>query len=214
MSVKKSKSKNSHELSKNLNEVPPLSLMNLKLNLTSNYEPDSSLRTIGEFRVTSTGFTVVYTDGSCLANGTDKAVSSIGVYFSKDCPFNISRQLPSRYKQSNNAAEIVASTEAFRLCKRKKLILIELRTDSKFLLGCVLEHMLTWKKNGWVKTNGKPVTNRVELEELDQVLKGLIVRWVYVPGHSNETGNDCADFLARLATFKVMRESNPLYFQP
>jgi ribonuclease HI len=208
------KKKRTNEPSKNLNDVPPLSLMNLKLKLTSYYEPDFLLRTIGGFRVNSAGFTVVYTDGSCLANGTEKAMASIGVYFAKDSPHNISQQLPSQYRRSNNAAEIVASVEAFKLCRQHDLILIELRTDSKFLLGCVLEHMPTWKKNGWVKTNGKPVTNRPELEKLDEVLKGLIVRWVYVPGHSNEVGNDCADFLARLATFKMMREINPSYFQP
>jgi ribonuclease HI len=215
MSQEKSKKKkNIHESGKNLSKVPSLSLTNAKLNLTSDYEPDSSLRTIGGFRVNSTGFTVVYTDGSCLANGTEKAKASMGIYFAKDSPYNVSQQLPSRYKHSNNAAEIVASKEAFRLCKQNKLSLIELRTDSKFLLGCVLEHMPTWKYNGWMKTNGKPVTNRAELEELDQVLKGLTVKWVYVPGHSNETGNDCADFLARWATFKMMREIDPLYIQP
>jgi ribonuclease HI len=198
-----------------LDEVPSTSLMNSKLLLNSFYEPDHSLiSTKDGFRVNSAGFTVVYTDGSCLGNGTDGAKAAVGVYFAADSPYNVSKPLPSQYRKSNNAAEIVASIEAFKLCLQHNRKLVELRTDSKFLIGCVLEHLQKWKNNGWLKTNKKPVSNKEELEELDQALKGLTIRWVYVPGHSNETGNEYADFLARLATFKMMRKEDPLYFQP
>jgi ribonuclease HI len=139
--------------------------------------------------------------------------AGIGIYFAEDSPFNACQPLPAGHRLSNNAAEIAASTEALRICKSNNRFYIEIRTDSKFLLGCILQHLSTWKKNGWVKTNKKPVNNREELENLDKVLEGLTVRWVYVAGHSNEKGNDCADFLARYATFKQMRKDNPLYFQ-
>jgi ribonuclease HI len=187
---------------------------NYNLLLSSHYEPDFSLCTKDGFRVNSAGFVVVYTDGSCLGNGTTEAMATMGIYFAKDSPYNVSKPLPSKYRKSNNAAEIVASIEAFKLCKQHNHVFIELRTDSKFLLGCVLQHLSTWKKNGWLKTNGKPVTNREELEDLDEVLKGLVVRWIYVPGHSNEPGNDYADFLARYASFKLMQLKDPSYIQP
>jgi ribonuclease HI len=210
-----SKKKKQKQPTEKLDEVPVFSSKDSKLSLISFYEPDRSLVcTKDGFRINSAGFVVVYTDGSCLGNGKDNAKASIGVYFAADSPHNISQPLSSHYKKSNNAAEIVASIEAFKLCLRHNHKLIELRTDSKFLIGCVLEHLEKWKTNGWLKTNGKPVSNKEELEELDRTLRGLTVRWVYVPGHSNEIGNDCADFLARLATFKMMRENDPLYFQP
>jgi len=176
------------------------------------YEPESFLYTEDGFRITSAGFTVVYTDGSCLANGSVGAKAAIGIYFGPHSPYNLSLPLLQTDRKSNNAAEIVASTEALKICRKHNRMSVEIRTDSKFLIECVLQHLPTWKINGWIRTNGKPVNNKVELEELDEVLSGFKVQWVYVPGHSGEAGNDCADFLARYSTFKLMRMDDPSYF--
>jgi ribonuclease HI len=175
------------------------------------YEPEYSLYPEDGFRVSSAGFTIVYTDGSCLANGSMGAKAAIGVYFGPHSPYNLSMPLSVSDRISNNSAEIIASTEALKLCKKYKRMSVEVRTDSKFLIECVLVHLPTWKTNGWLRTNGKPVSNKIELEELDEILKGFEVQWVYVPGHSGEEGNDFADFLARHATFKLMRQKDISY---
>jgi ribonuclease HI len=175
-------------------------------------EPEFSLYTEGGFRISSAGFTVVYTDGSCLANGTVGAKAAIGIYFGPHSPYNLSVPLLASDRKSNNAAEIVASTEALKLCRKHNRMSVEIRTDSKFLIECVLQHLPTWKVNGWLRTNGKPVSNKIELEELDEALTGFEIQWVYVPGHSGEMGNDFADFLARHATFKLMRNEDVSYF--
>ena len=201
--------KNVDSLIDNTVEISPVSY---GLPLSFSCEPESSLCTEGGFRVTSAGFTVVYTDGSCLSNGSADAKAAIGVYFGPCSPHNISMPLLETDRKSNNAAEIVASTEAFKLCKKYNRMNVEIRTDSKFLIGCVLQHLSIWKTNGWLRTNGKPVSNKVELEELDEILKGFTVQWVYVPGHSGEVGNNYADFLARYSTFKLMRINDPSYF--
>ena len=176
------------------------------------HEPELSLCTKDGFRMTSAGFVVVYTDGSCLNNGKLNPIAAVGVYFGPESPHNISQTLPDVYSRSNNVAEIVASLRAFRLCRKYQKLSVEIRTDSKFLIRCMLLHLPVWKTNGWKKTNGKPVHNKYEFELLDKAIAGMRVRWIYVPAHSGEAGNGCADFLARLATFKVMRQHNPLYF--
>jgi ribonuclease HI len=176
------------------------------------YEPEFSLYTEDGFRVTSAGFTVVYTDGSCLANGSVGAKAAVGIYFGPHSPYNCSLPLLDSERKSNNAAEIVASTEALKICRKHNRMNVEIRTDSKFLIGCVLQHLNTWKVNGWIRTNGKPVSNRIELEELNEALRGFEVQWVYVPGHAGEIGNDFADFLARHETFKLMRLNDASYF--
>lgn len=180
--------------------------------ITLNYEPDSSLYTEGWFRVTSAGFTVVYTDGSCLSNGRQDPKGSIGIFFGPCSPLNVSLELPSQYKASNNTAEIYAVTAALRICSLHFKKSVEIRTDSKFLLTCIVEHVPLWQQNGWLKTNNKPVSNQVELKELLEALRGFTVRWVHVPGHSTDAGNNCADFLARMATLKLFQSKPKLWY--
>lgn len=175
------------------------------------HEPELLLYADGEFRINSAGFTVVYTDGSCLSNGSSDAKAAIGVFFGPHSSYNVTKPLPKGYLPSNNTAEILAAIEAFSLCHKHNRMWVEIRTDSKFLIHCVTLHMPVWEQNGWLKTNKKPVSNQLELKKLAEVLKGLRVRWVHVAAHSAEVGNNYADFLARYATFKMMRIDNPSF---
>ena len=48
----------------------------------------------------------VYTDGSCINNGTPKSSGGIGIYYEDGT--RISRPLPKSYRQTNNVAELEA----------------------------------------------------------------------------------------------------------
>ena len=168
---------------------------------SSKYEPDSSLVQIGKFRATSDGFIVVYTDGSCLQNGRENPRAGVGVFFGPESNNNVSTLLSDKFEHTNNNAEIVAVITALHLCRNQGYTSIEIRSDSKFLLVAITEYMPIWKANGWCKTNKKPVKNKEVLEELLLSLQGLTVRWIYVPAHVNNSGNNFADFLARWSTF-------------
>ena len=52
------------------------------------------------------GRTFVYTDGSCINNGTPKASGGIGIYYEDGT--KISRPLAKSYRQTNNVAELEA----------------------------------------------------------------------------------------------------------
>ena len=56
----------------------------------------------------------VYTDGACINNGSSNARAGIGIYFSKDNPLNISRELKGE-KVTNNIAELTAAIEAIHI---------------------------------------------------------------------------------------------------
>jgi len=166
------------------------------------FEPDSKLLTIGRFRQTSDGFTVVYTDGSCSGNGSMNPKAGVGIFFGPESSLNISKRLSAQYTQTNNNAEILAVSAAFSLCRQHNIFSVEIRTDSKFLLMCLTTYLSQWQTNGWLRTNRKPVKNKEELLELGKNLQGFKVRWVHVPAHSNDRrsiGNDYADFLATYA---------------
>lgn len=169
----------------------------------SEYESDCNLTSFKSYQLTSDGFVVVYTDGSCVGNGRSNSKAGIGVYFGPESVYNVSMKLPSAYEPTNNTAELYAVLIALKQCKSMRQQKIEVRSDSKFLLECVTRYIPTWQKNGWIKTNKKAVKHKVELMELAEEMRGLTIRWVHIPGHSSDPrikGNDYADFLAKMST--------------
>jgi ribonuclease HI len=170
------------------------------LSLSFNCEPELCLETRDRFRFTRDGFIVIYTDGSCLGNGTADAVAGIGVYFGPENRYNISNLLPEPFSKTNNSAEIIAVLAAIDVCTAHSFTSVEIRTDSQFLISCLGTHLPVWKQNGWLTASRKPVKNRLEFESLERALDGFIVRLTHVKGHSTEVGNNKADFLARWAT--------------
>ena len=62
----------------------------------------------------------VYTDGACINNGSNNAKAGIGIYFYKDNPLNVSKELIQsdfEYKLTNNVAELQAAIEAIEMNK-------------------------------------------------------------------------------------------------
>ncbi|KAI0984116.1 hypothetical protein GJ496_003080 [Pomphorhynchus laevis] len=138
---------------------------------------------------------VVYTDGCCINNGKNGAVSGIGVYWHEGSSFNVSERLPG--KQTNNRAEIHAAIRALEQCISLNKSSITIRTDSQFMIDCMTKWIGKWKSNGWRLSTGEPVKNRSDLEELDRLCYQVDVAWQHVPGHSGDFGNEKADQLAR-----------------
>jgi ribonuclease HI len=77
----------------------------------------------------------VYTDGACINNGSSNARAGIGIYFSKDSPLNVSRELKGE-KVTNNIAELTAVIEAINLIKDKKIKDKIIVTDSEYVIKC------------------------------------------------------------------------------
>ncbi|CAL1532732.1 unnamed protein product [Lymnaea stagnalis] len=139
--------------------------------------------------------THVYTDGGCFQNGRHGARAGLGVYWAPNDPNNISEKLSGR--QTNNRAEIYAAVRAVQVAKKKGIQNLILHTDSQFLINSITKWIKGWKKKGWTKATGSPVTNRDDFEALDKELNGVNVKWVYVKGHCGDVANECADRLAK-----------------
>jgi ribonuclease HI len=108
---------------------------------------------------------------------------------------NFSERVQGR--QTNNTAEIRAAERAIQKAKDHGYSEVTVKTDSKFLQNSVESWMPKWKSNGWKKANGGPVQNREDFEGLDRAMKGVEVRFKYVPGHQGNYGNEQADRLAK-----------------
>lgn len=148
------------------------------------------------FIIDEDGFVTVYTDGSCAFNGNqEKARAGIGVWFGDNHPLNISAPIVGR--STCNVAEIVAATKAVEAAKEAGVKKLKLYTDSNFLVQSVTAWMPKWKTNGWRSVTKKPVINKDELMQLDEMLSSIEVSWVHVPSHSGIHGNEMANLLAK-----------------
>ncbi|SVC18681.1 uncharacterized protein METZ01_LOCUS271535, partial [marine metagenome] len=76
----------------------------------------------------------------------------------------------------------------------EKLTLV---TDSKYVKDGIESWMANWKKNGWKTASKKPVKNKELWLELDSEIARHNINWKWVKGHTGDTYNEKADFLAR-----------------
>jgi len=72
----------------------------------------------------------IYTDGACINNGKKEAKAGIGIYFGKENPNNVSRELHGD-NLTNNIAELTAIIEAI-------LIIKSLKYSNKRRLCCLI----------------------------------------------------------------------------
>lgn len=107
---------------------------------------------------------------------------------------------------SNNLAEINAFNLLFENFDglHNSLQKIHVLADSKYFIGGITQWVKGWKRNGWLSSQGKPVSNREAWEhshDLAEDYRGkgqLVVDWVR--GHNDDYGNVKADYLAKIGT--------------
>jgi len=143
---------------------------------------------------------IVYTDGACKHNGSDKAKAGIGVYFNKHNSVNISNvsERLTTVKQTNNVAELSAILRALELCYEyniKNQILIY--TDSDYSMKCVEIWYPQWKKENKMKDR----KNINILQQINHYYEKLDVKFKHIRSHTGLTdihskGNEMADRLA------------------
>jgi ribonuclease HI len=145
----------------------------------------------------------VYTDGSCLNNGTQRASAGIGVFFSVDNPRNISRKLVAD-KVSNNIAEvraILAVLDEMReeLVRGDKVVIY---TDSTYAIRACGEYGKKMAGQGWKTTQGRPIPNAELVRIAWNTCKDLPnLKLEHVQAHTGKddvhsVGNAWADKLA------------------
>ncbi|GAA5796749.1 hypothetical protein HPULCUR_002124 [Helicostylum pulchrum] len=140
--------------------------------------------------------TVVYTDGASSNNGKAHARAGYGVYWGDNDPRNASVRLDGE-KQTNQRAEASAVNHALEQ-SQGGTELLEIMTDSMYVINAATVWSKKWAKNEWKSTNRAEVQNRDLFErmlKLIQSRKGP-VKFTYVPGHQGVEGNEKADQLA------------------
>ncbi len=132
---------------------------------------------------------VIYTDGACSGNpgpGGWGALLISGGHRRDICG--------GEPDTTNNRMELMAAIQALEALK--KPCLVELHTDSTYVMKGISEWIHGWKKRGWKTADKKPVKNEDLWRRLDIARDRHTVEWRWVKGHAGHEFNEHADALA------------------
>ena len=131
----------------------------------------------------------IYTDGACRGN---PGVGGWGVLIE----FGDTRKeyFGGELNTTNNQMELRAAIEGLKALKEP--CIVNLTTDSKYVMQGITSWIDTWKKNNWKSSSKKDVKNKDLWVELDKYVEIHNVKWLWVKGHSGHEQNEIADQLA------------------
>ena len=95
---------------------------------------------------------------------------------------------------TNNRMELSAVIHGLGALTRPSLV--DLYSDSQYVLNGLKEWLASWKKRGWKTTDKKPVKNQDLWEALDQLQARHEVRFHWVRGHDEHPENEECDAMA------------------
>ncbi|WP_212630389.1 ribonuclease H [Pseudomonas sp. KB-10] len=140
-----------------------------------------------------------FTDGSCLNNGTIIARAGWGVVIrnAEGVTIEAAGPLNDGHHPTNQRAELTAAIEALKIIKKPAVV--DLYTDSKYVVLGINEWLPGWKSRGWRKSDKKPVENDDLWQVIDTLLGQFNVTAHWIKGHSGHVENERVDALAAKA---------------
>ena len=131
----------------------------------------------------------IYTDGACRGNPGD---GGWGVLIKYE---NTSKEIYGGEKNTtNNKMELKAAIEGLKALNES--CIVNLTTDSKYVMQGITSWIDNWKKNNWKSSTKKDVKNKDLWLLLDKHVSMHEVKWFWVKGHSGHEENEIADKLA------------------
>lgn len=134
------------------------------------------------------GYLQIYTDGSCLGNGSKETNSGAWAFYIPALEFELSKSVTNT---TNNRMELTAALEALKYAAAKGYISIEILSDSKYVV------------NG---LNNNLVANKDLWRQVIELVSSLNIKWTWVAGHKNNKENIYVDQLAHSTALKLKQE--------
>ncbi len=132
---------------------------------------------------------IIHTDGACRGN---PGPGGWGVILSYN---GLHKEMYGGEKlTTNNRMELMAAIQALEALT--KPCVVQLNSDSSYVLKGITDWLPNWKKRGW-KTAAKTLVKNEDLwRRLDTAIEKHRIEWKWVKGHSGNIGNERADALA------------------
>ena len=135
----------------------------------------------------------LYTDGACSGNPGPGGWA----YILKHPASGTARESSGgEAATTNNRMELRAVIEGLTALKRPSIV--ELYSDSQYVLNGLKTWIKGWKAKGWRTASKQPVKNVELWQRLDALVAGggHTIDWRWVRGHNGDPGNERADALA------------------
>lgn len=132
----------------------------------------------------------IFTDGACSGNPGPGGWGAVLRYGQNE------KQMSGGEKHTtNNRMELTAVIEALKALKESCHVI--LTTDSKYVCDAINKGWaVSWKKNGWRKSDKKPALNHEMWDELLSLCEKHEVEFNWVKGHNGHPENEICDRLA------------------
>ena len=133
----------------------------------------------------------IYTDGGAINN---PGPGGYGVVILAD---GTRRELSGGYRHTtNNRMELMACIKGIEALPsdRRKVVLF---SDSRYVVNGITKGWAkSWRRRGWLKSDGKPAVNSDLWERLLDLTEGLDISFRWVKGHAGHPLNERCDQLA------------------
>ncbi|PYO02817.1 MAG: ribonuclease HI [Candidatus Rokuibacteriota bacterium] len=134
---------------------------------------------------------ILYTDGACAGNPGPGGWAAIIIEGDSE---RVVRGAEPR--TTNQRMELMAAIEGLGAVDPARRV--RLHTDSAYVMNCFRDRWFErWERDGWLRADRQPVTNRDLWERLIVETRRHDVVWTKVKGHSGDPLNDRVDALAR-----------------
>ena len=98
---------------------------------------------------------------------------------------------------TNNRMELTAAAAALEALTRP--CRVRLHTDSEYLRNGITRWSTGWARKNWRSSTGDPVKNMDLWRRVLDAAKPHEIEWLWVRGHSGDTGNERVDVIATRA---------------
>lgn len=142
----------------------------------------------------------LYTDGACSGN---PGPGGWGLILRHPSTGKEIERSGAEASTTNNRMELMGVIEGLSLLTRPSIV--ELYSDSQYVLKGLDEWLASWKRRGWKTADKKPVKNVELWMRLDELAQRHEVRMHWIRGHDGHPENERADRLAVLAREELVR---------
>jgi len=125
----------------------------------------------------------IYTDGACSGNPGPGGWGYVIVENGK-----LQSSKGSESQTTNNRMELTAAIKALENARKDESLY--LYTDSTYLQKGITEWIVNWKKNNWITSSKKPVSNKDLWIKIDQLNLKLDIEWKWVKAHQSDNSDD------------------------
>jgi len=143
---------------------------------------------------------LLFTDGACSGNPGPGGWA----YILRHPGSGAEREASGAEKlTTNNRMELLAVINGLEALKTASVV--EVYSDSQYVLNGLNEWLDNWKRRGWKTAAKKPVKNEDLWRELDELRAKHELRYHWIRGHNEHPENERADKLAVAAREAVVK---------